>query len=256
MDWSGVDYLWIIVMCLSAVWTLILTAPIHCRASIAETLTQRHISTNLMKKQTHPDLGWPEGWINFQQIFILGRTLPLNKPVCVSVMFVDQRREGPSSPVNNQSVTLLLQCPAVKFVSHPEFFTVLHANYVSQNEKLQMWVFMWILVDVVFCLEERRFKPFVASTLKVTWFPSVRMLHSVWTIPWTLGEPKFFGVFYYRGVGGGLFMCLRVDLQWLTSCVVIPAGGVLTGLAAGESVVPLNCLVFFLPWWLYDAVWC
>ncbi|XP_016401747.1 E3 ubiquitin-protein ligase HECW1 [Sinocyclocheilus rhinocerous] len=41
----------------------------------------------------------------------------------------DQRREGPSSPVNNQSVTLLLQSPAVKFVAHPEFFTVLHANY-------------------------------------------------------------------------------------------------------------------------------
>ncbi len=35
-DWRGVDYLWIIVMFLSAVWTLILTAPIHCRASIAE----------------------------------------------------------------------------------------------------------------------------------------------------------------------------------------------------------------------------
>ncbi len=30
MDWSGVDYLWIMVMFLSAVWTLILTAPIHC----------------------------------------------------------------------------------------------------------------------------------------------------------------------------------------------------------------------------------
>ncbi len=29
MDWSGVDYLWIIVMFLSAVWTLILMAPIH-----------------------------------------------------------------------------------------------------------------------------------------------------------------------------------------------------------------------------------
>ncbi len=48
---------WIIVMFLSAVWTLILTAPIHCRASIAETLMQRHISTNLMKKQTHLHLG-------------------------------------------------------------------------------------------------------------------------------------------------------------------------------------------------------
>ncbi len=66
MDWSGVDYLWIIVMFLSAVWTLILTAPIHCRASIDETLMQWHTSPNLMKKQTHLHLGWPEG----EHIFI------------------------------------------------------------------------------------------------------------------------------------------------------------------------------------------
>ncbi len=30
------NYLWIIVMFLSAVWALILTAPIHCRGSIGE----------------------------------------------------------------------------------------------------------------------------------------------------------------------------------------------------------------------------
>ncbi len=47
-------------MFLSAVWTLILTAPIHCRASIAETVMQCYISPNLMKKQTHLHLGWPE----------------------------------------------------------------------------------------------------------------------------------------------------------------------------------------------------
>ncbi|XP_073797445.1 E3 ubiquitin-protein ligase HECW1 isoform X2 [Danio rerio] len=41
----------------------------------------------------------------------------------------DQRRDGPSSPVNNPNVSQLLQCPAVKFITHPEFFTVLHANY-------------------------------------------------------------------------------------------------------------------------------
>ncbi|XP_072535486.1 E3 ubiquitin-protein ligase HECW1 isoform X2 [Salminus brasiliensis] len=41
----------------------------------------------------------------------------------------DLRREGPSSPISSQKVTVLLQCPAVKFVTHPEFFTVLHANY-------------------------------------------------------------------------------------------------------------------------------
>ncbi len=33
---SGLDYLWIIVKILSAVWTLILTAPIHCIWSIDE----------------------------------------------------------------------------------------------------------------------------------------------------------------------------------------------------------------------------
>ncbi|XP_063160243.1 E3 ubiquitin-protein ligase HECW1 isoform X3 [Candoia aspera] len=39
------------------------------------------------------------------------------------------RREIPISPVNSQKITLLLQSPAVKFITNPEFFTVLHANY-------------------------------------------------------------------------------------------------------------------------------
>ncbi len=43
--------------------TLILTAPIHCRASIAETLM--HFSKSiLMEIQTHPHLGWPKGEYN------------------------------------------------------------------------------------------------------------------------------------------------------------------------------------------------
>ncbi len=53
--------MWVIVMFLSAVWTLILTAQIHCRASIAERLMQSKISPNLTKEQTHLHLGWPEG---------------------------------------------------------------------------------------------------------------------------------------------------------------------------------------------------
>ncbi|ETE62627.1 E3 ubiquitin-protein ligase HECW1, partial [Ophiophagus hannah] len=39
------------------------------------------------------------------------------------------RREISVSPVNSQKITLLLQSPAVKFITNPEFFTVLHANY-------------------------------------------------------------------------------------------------------------------------------
>ncbi|KAL0966122.1 hypothetical protein UPYG_G00291180 [Umbra pygmaea] len=34
-----------------------------------------------------------------------------------------------SSPVNNLKITALLESPAVKFITHPEFFTILHANY-------------------------------------------------------------------------------------------------------------------------------
>ncbi len=41
--WTGV--VWIIVMFLSAVWTLILTAPIHCRGSIGEQVMHCSIST-------------------------------------------------------------------------------------------------------------------------------------------------------------------------------------------------------------------
>ncbi len=68
MDWSGVDYLWIIVMFLSAVWTLILTAPIHCRGSIGEQVMECYISPNLMKKQTHLHLGWPDGECIFSKL--------------------------------------------------------------------------------------------------------------------------------------------------------------------------------------------
>ncbi len=67
-----------ITECCGLLWcfyqTLILTAPIHCRASIAETLMQRHISPNLMKKQTHLLLGWPNGQYIFQQISSFGWT--------------------------------------------------------------------------------------------------------------------------------------------------------------------------------------
>ncbi|KAM4029039.1 E3 ubiquitin-protein ligase HECW1 isoform 1-T1 [Anomaloglossus baeobatrachus] len=41
----------------------------------------------------------------------------------------DLRRDSTLTPINSQKITLLLQSPAVKFITNPEFFTVLHANY-------------------------------------------------------------------------------------------------------------------------------
>ncbi len=53
--WTGVDYLCIIVMFLLAVWSLILTAPIHCRGSIGEQVmsnaTFLQIFSNEQKKK-------------------------------------------------------------------------------------------------------------------------------------------------------------------------------------------------------------
>ncbi len=56
--WTGV--VWIIVMFLSAVWNIILTAPIHCRGSTGDVIL--HFSKSVsMKKQTHLHLEWVEG---------------------------------------------------------------------------------------------------------------------------------------------------------------------------------------------------
>lgn len=54
------------------------------------------------------------------------------------------RREGSLSPVNSQKITLLLQSPAVKFITNPEFFTVLHANYVSNYDLLPRTTDFWV----------------------------------------------------------------------------------------------------------------
>ncbi len=67
MDWSGVGYCDV----LSAVWTLILTAPIHCRASIDEQVMQCYISPNLFW-WTLLLLGWPES----EDILIFGWIIP------------------------------------------------------------------------------------------------------------------------------------------------------------------------------------
>ncbi len=61
-------------MFLSAVWTLILTAPIHCRASTGDAMLYFSKSVQ-MKKQTHLHLGW-SGYIYLASLHF-GGTVPL-----------------------------------------------------------------------------------------------------------------------------------------------------------------------------------
>ncbi|XP_067867783.1 E3 ubiquitin-protein ligase HECW1-like isoform X2 [Heterodontus francisci] len=46
----------------------------------------------------------------------------------ISQSNTELRREGSLSPVNSQKINMLLQSPTVKFITNPEFFTVLHSN--------------------------------------------------------------------------------------------------------------------------------
>ncbi len=64
--WTGVA--WIIVMFLSAVWTLILTAPIHCRGSIGELVMQWYIYPSLFQWRNSFTSLMAWGQVNFQQI--------------------------------------------------------------------------------------------------------------------------------------------------------------------------------------------
>ncbi len=75
MEWSGVDYLWIIVMFLSAVsfWRHPFTAEDPWWRSDV----MLHFSKS--DEETNSSASWMAwGWVHFQHIFIFGRTTPLS----------------------------------------------------------------------------------------------------------------------------------------------------------------------------------
>ncbi len=79
MDWSHEDYLWIILMFLSAVWTLVLMVPIHCiwthwQASGGMLNFSKCVPT---KEQIHLHPVLSEG----RYIFFLGWTINLTSKV-------------------------------------------------------------------------------------------------------------------------------------------------------------------------------
>ncbi len=75
--WTGV--LWCFYQ------TLILTAPIHCRASVAETLMQRHKSGEETNSSTSR-MTW--GWGRFQHTAISGWTINYNRSLTGGILHV------------------------------------------------------------------------------------------------------------------------------------------------------------------------
>ncbi len=69
---DGLEWCGLLVMFLSAVWTLILTAPIHCRGSIAEQVMENATVHQICDEETHFHLGWPEGEYIFNIFSFLG----------------------------------------------------------------------------------------------------------------------------------------------------------------------------------------
>ncbi len=72
MDWSGMDYLWIIVMFLSAVWALNLTAPV---LFIEDLLVSKQCNATFLQINYDEETSSPTslmvwGWVNLQQMLI------------------------------------------------------------------------------------------------------------------------------------------------------------------------------------------
>ncbi len=57
---DGLEWCGLLVILLSAVWTLILTAPIHCRGSTGEQVMDAEFLQICSDEETHLHLGWPE----------------------------------------------------------------------------------------------------------------------------------------------------------------------------------------------------
>ncbi len=75
---------------LSAVWALILTAPIHCRWSIGEWC---YISPYLVKKQTPLHLWMAWGWMHFQQIQFSFKTFSSERLTILLNFFANRKRK-------------------------------------------------------------------------------------------------------------------------------------------------------------------
>ncbi len=76
MDWSVVGYLWIIVMFLSAAWTLILTAPIQ-DPLVSKWCNAKYLQ-NCSGEETNwftVHLAWPESEYIFSNFSFLGEIL-------------------------------------------------------------------------------------------------------------------------------------------------------------------------------------
>ncbi len=71
MDWSGVYYCDV----LSAVWTLILTAPIHCRDSIDEWCNAKILQICSVEETNSSISCMAWEWVHFLQMFIIGWTI-------------------------------------------------------------------------------------------------------------------------------------------------------------------------------------
>ncbi len=126
MDWSGVDYLWSIVMFLSAAWTLILTAPIHCRGSNGEQVMQCYISTNLSP------------WRN-KLIYILDGLRPESKFSAYFLFWVNYSFNLLSAP--NKLLCYLNNC--FYFSSH-SLMWISHNQRVQLDRPRQCFMLIWI----------------------------------------------------------------------------------------------------------------
>ncbi len=124
------EVVWIIGMFLSSAWTLILTAPIHCRASIAEQMMEfLQICSNDETNSSIYCMGW--GWEQFKHIFIFGWTISLTNDAHIYTSVMPTRSETWQSmvdtifPTQQLCVTLVFFGKGVAQINIHHLFTLM-----------------------------------------------------------------------------------------------------------------------------------
>ncbi len=127
------DYLWIIMMFLSA---LILTAPIHCRVHWWTTDVMLHFSKSVhMKKQTQLHLGMSEGEYVFSKVKLLGKLFLWEQLIFLRKEHKDNKY---ISSFENSSMII---------IPHSWAQTTSVSQSTISNTKVQNAIYAWLYHD-------------------------------------------------------------------------------------------------------------
>ncbi len=117
-NWNQVYYLWITVMFYQLFGLSFWRHPFTAEHPLVSKWFKCYISPNLIMKQTHLYLGWPEGAYIFSKCSFLGEILRLHSATCFQfLVFAQSFRETPHCHIRIVNIGIVYLLSVVKWCS-------------------------------------------------------------------------------------------------------------------------------------------